>query len=84
MDEIYCGPMDDVVVGFVQAYGSNAGEILYDTAKAGALAINQGVPVKCPETGQYDALAMLGDCGALLESMGLVFTENALGKVVQP
>jgi hypothetical protein len=77
--------MDDILYGFALAYGEHAGEILYDTVKAGAVAINYNVPLKCPETGHFErALAMLGDCGALLENMGLLSTENALGKVVQP
>jgi hypothetical protein len=77
LDEIYCGPMEDVTIGVVLAYGEHKGEIVKGTAKAGALAFNSGVPVQLSDNPTVHPLAWLGDCGALLDTLGL-FTENAL------
>jgi hypothetical protein len=78
LDEIYCGPMEDVTIGVVLAYGERKGEMVYETAKAGALAFNYNVPVVSGNPTVGHPLAMLGDCGAVLEAMGLLGTENVL------
>jgi hypothetical protein len=70
--------MDDVTVGFVVAYGDHKGEIFTEKVKAGALAVNYNAPVLSENRTVGEALAMLGDCGALIENAGRLFTENAL------
>lgn len=45
LDEIYCAPTEDVTIGVVLAYGERKGEIVTETAKAGALAVNYNTPL---------------------------------------